>query len=76
MLFTFGVVIALSANAAPPGLFELLQAAPRVSGQLHVQLFGSTALLRQPLPFASALTVLGMEKSTVLFPCCQQVQFI
>lgn len=65
------------ASAAPPGFFECLQAALRETGQqLHVQIFGSMALFKQPLLFASASAVLGMEKSIVLFPCHQQVQFI
>lgn len=65
------------ASAAPPGFFECLQAALRETGQqLHVQIFGSMALFKQPLLFASASAVLGTEKSIVLFPCHQQVQFI
>lgn len=65
------------ASAAPPGFFECLQPALRETGQqLHVEIFGSMALFKRPLLFASASTVLGMEKSFMLFPCHQQVQFI
>lgn len=65
------------ASAAPPGFFECLQVALKETGQqLHVQIFGSKALFKQPLLFASASTVLGIEKSIMLFLCHQQVQFI
>lgn len=60
--------LAVVASAAPPGFFECLQAALRETGQqLHVQIFGSMALFKQPLLFASVWTVLGMEESIVLF---------
>lgn len=65
------------ASTAPPGFFECLQAALRETGQqLRVQIFGSMALFKQPLLFASASAALGMEKSIMLFPCHHQVQFI
>lgn len=77
MLFTFGCDSSISQYSTTWILWTSAGCSERDSGQqLHVQLFGSTALLKQPLLFASAFKVLGMEKSIVLFPCHQQVQFI
>lgn len=77
MCFLLLVVMALICQCSTTWiLWTSAACSDRDSGQqLHVQLFGSTALLKQPLLFASALTAQGMEKSVVLFPCHQQVQF-
>lgn len=78
LLFTFGCVSSLSQHSTTWVPWTSAGCCWRnAEQQLHVQLLGSAAaLLKQPLLFASALTVLGMEKSIMLFPCHQQVEFI